>query len=301
MHDHLAVQSAIARRGDERIDRDGLEGVVVAGSYDPGEGTIEVVVGDTDAAFGAGTTEREIITATLATGQIGDQYGPIGGERVVLTLTHSGAYVAKLEHGPDDSPQAPMGERWIAHRKPGNGDGPPIWDSTLKVTNDGSPGDGKGGLAWSGGSRHSVQTIDGLQRITEDATKQVRDVAGKTSTVLDGLAQAITHDAGGGTKTIVDGNGRAIAHVAQRLGLGDLFAKLPQGQAAVVHDDLTALASSVVGDTLQSLAKQMASAMGAAGIPNAAAFLAIVSAAGWVTGHVTAPTVPSGSSKVRIA
>jgi hypothetical protein len=296
----LATQSALDTGSASQHAPGLLEGIVISGSWNPVEATIEAVIGDTY-AFIADSGDRFVtIIATMATGQIGDQYGPIGGERVLLYQTQSG-WVAKLEHGYDDSPQAPMGERWIAHRKVQDPDGPPVWDSRLRLTNDGSDGDGLGGLAWDGGSRHSVETAGGLQRVAEDSTQQVRDVAGETSTTLDAAAQTVTHDAGGGTKTIVDGNGRAIAQVAQKIGHGDLFDNLTAGNAALHHDHAVALSSSIIGDTLQSLATQMATAMQAAGIPNAAAFLAIVKAAGWVTGHVTAPTIPDGSSVVRIA
>lgn len=127
-----------------------LEGVCIAGSYDPvgeWEGgaampSASFVIGDSYAAADD-SNNMLVVRASLLTTQIGDQAGLIGGERAMLFRVPSG-WAAMLEHGPDDSPQAPLGERWIAHRDPTTGE----YNAFLKATNDGATAhDGIGGLA----------------------------------------------------------------------------------------------------------------------------------------------------------
>lgn len=146
----LAIAQTQAKGQGAPANPNFMEGVCVAGSYDPAgvwEGgaampSASFVIGD---SYGAATDANNmgVVRATLLTTQIGDQAGLIGGERAILFRVPSG-WAAMLEHGPDDSPQAPLGERWIAHRDPGTGE----FNAFIKATNDGATaGDGMGGMA----------------------------------------------------------------------------------------------------------------------------------------------------------
>lgn len=131
------------------------EGLVIAGSYDPiglqfgnlAMPTVQVLFCDQYAdATTDNPSELLSVRATLATTQIGDMAGPVGGERVLLFRTSSG-WTALFEHGPDDTPKAPAGERWVAQRNAITGD----VMGFLKLTNDGAAlHDGLGGFSWTG-------------------------------------------------------------------------------------------------------------------------------------------------------
>lgn len=145
-----------------------LEGVLQAGSYDPTNGTVQVVIGHTVAAAGFDDGDQPmIVTASLATVGYGDQYGPIGNERA-LVLRAGTHYIAFIEFGPDDSPGVPSGERWIVHRNPQTGD----VDAIVKLQNN-TPG-----------------TTNGVGSATVGA--------GQVSTIYDGNGKAISHVVGAG-------------------------------------------------------------------------------------------------------
>lgn len=143
---------------NERPAPIGVSGHVVPGSYNPEDRTAEVLVDDSDAAFQLAVALGDTETASLLshvrvpieTHDPSDQYGPRGGEPVVLHRAQRG-HVAKFiadaggnvapGYGPFFSVQAPSGERWIFHRN-ANGE----IDSGMQLTNDGANvGDGLGG------------------------------------------------------------------------------------------------------------------------------------------------------------
>ncbi len=142
------------------------EGIILKGSYDPSDGTATVAFGDTIAVFGdSGDTPILVPRVPIKTPHVGDQYGPLGDERVKISATQSG-YAAEMVHGPNDSPGAPAGERWIAHRR-ANG----TYDTIIKLTNDAaSKGDRKGGFSVSGGALIALATAGGLSLTMDDAT-----------------------------------------------------------------------------------------------------------------------------------
>ena len=95
------------------VQHHALEGIVIGGSYNPDEGTVDVLLGDTGAVENDGQSGQVILKGLpLTVHAIGDQQGPLGDERCILVQRWSG-YAVQLEHGPDDSPAAPSGERWI--------------------------------------------------------------------------------------------------------------------------------------------------------------------------------------------
>lgn len=142
-------------RGDSPNDSRVREGLIVEGSYDPvgmqfGQSampTVQVIFCDQyAAATDDDSSELLSVRATLATTQIGDMAGPIGGERVLLYRTGSG-WTALFEHGPDDTPKVPSGERWIAQRNRATGE----VMGFIKLLQDGATAhDGLGGFSWTG-------------------------------------------------------------------------------------------------------------------------------------------------------
>jgi hypothetical protein len=271
------------------------DALAIDASYDPSDGTITAKYGDTDAMFpDTGDVPAMPTRVELATTQIGDQYGPRGNERVVLLPTRGGP-VALLLHGPDDSPGAPSGERWIEHRNAAG-----VVDSYIKHTNDGpTHGDGLGAHLSNGGALHRASTSGGRSITQDDAAKKITisgagatphtrvlddnaltkgiidTTAGGLKTQLDDVLQRILHQASSSVYTIVDAAGNAISHVAPAVGIGDLFSNLSAPNAAARKSDLDALATSIkqmVGNALQQAAQ---SAIVAA-IPNASTWLATI-------------------------
>lgn len=155
------IASMVSAIVNERPIPISMEGRIVPGSYEPIDGTVQVQIGDSDAAYqlaqalgdsGDLTQMLAHPVMPLVGNDPNDQYGPRGGEPVVIENTQSG-YVAKLRPdagqvnnrppgpGPFFSVQAPSGERWLCHRN-ASGD----VDSAIKLTNDGpTEGDGLGG------------------------------------------------------------------------------------------------------------------------------------------------------------
>jgi hypothetical protein len=162
------------------------EGVVVGGSFDPTDGTAEVILGDTYAIVGddniipdSGTTVRRL---PMLTTHLGDQYGPVGNERALLIPSQSGYHVL-LHHDEDDAQAAlPAGERWISHR---NASGE--IDAYLRLTNNGATSsDAAGGLSALAGTLLSLTTAGGLSITADDATQRVTLKAGGILLILDG-------------------------------------------------------------------------------------------------------------------
>lgn len=169
-HDDLALIMAKVRQELEQRSTVGREGIIADGSWNPKEGTVTVIPGDNFANFGDDTDQPSPIeNVPLVADGIGSQAGPLGGDRAILYHTQSG-FVAKLHHGPDDSPGAPAGERWLTLRK--RADGSSL--ATLKLTQDGATaGDAAGGFAWAGGTKVQLATAGGLTVTLNDSTKQV--------------------------------------------------------------------------------------------------------------------------------
>lgn len=161
-----------------------LEGIIQAGSYDPTVGTVQISIGHTVAAASFNDGDQpDIVTAALATIGYGDQYGPVGNERA-LVLRAGTHYVALIEFGPDDSPNAPSGERWTIHR---NSSG--ATDAYDKITNDGATaGDGKAGRRILVGEYAVIQTTGGLQVTLNDKagiSGQIELTAGSLTLIMD--------------------------------------------------------------------------------------------------------------------
>jgi hypothetical protein len=141
-----------------------LEGTVVPGSWNAMDGTCAVRIGDSNSNDGEDGDYLQDIRVHLATTHIGDQYGPVGGERISVHHAQSG-YVGTFDHGEDDSPGAKSGERFITHRS-ATGSGQP--DGYVKFLNNGQPGDSAGGLSLLAGVLFDVATAGALQIIMSD-------------------------------------------------------------------------------------------------------------------------------------
>lgn len=198
VHEIMGVVSA--QRNAAEQSSAALEGVIVAGSYNAADSTVEVVIGDTYALPGfldpsqpqatqQGDFVYTTILATLATTQLGDQYGPVGGERVLLFRTQSG-WTAIIEHSDDDSPAVKSGERIIGHR---NALGQ--IDASLHLTNDGPiPLDHLGGALLGGGGLAKVYTRDGIAIVARDDLNLVEITLpfGGPTLLLDGVAGTVS-------------------------------------------------------------------------------------------------------------
>lgn len=268
-----------------------LEGIVVAGSWDAATATCQVTIGDTYAIPSDSGDQPDIEQVTIAVGQIGDQYAPVGGERVTLLRTQSG-WIALFEHADDDSQQVPSGERWISHV---NAQG--VVDAYLRHTNDGpTTGDGLGGAYYGGNSALTKTTTKGGHSVTLDDTA-------KLLTILANIP--------GGTnvvKTIYDPVGNVLSHVCPtgKVSLGDIAANLSATQnAAQRYSDMVTFAKSIqtmVGNALQ----QVISAAETAGVTNATAWMAEVLSGlpslsfTDLSGTIASLAAPAGSANVLI-
>ncbi len=288
MHHSDLIAIASSLQADRDSERD-LEGVVVAGSWDPKAATIQVVVGDSYAIASDGNGDQfMLITATVGT-TYNDQYGAVGGERVHLQRVGAG-WVAHFEHGDDDSMAAPAGERWIAHRNPTTG----AINAYTKLTNDGpTTGDGLAGHVTLAGALHKASTTNGHSSVMDDTAKAITHTSsGGLVHQLNDVNQQITHVAGQ-VMTIVDGYGNAISHVVPTGGLvalGALASTLDATHGVINNSHLSTFESNLLAKRLDDLTK-FATAMVGAGVPNAGAVI------GLLASLVHVP-VPAGSAKV---
>jgi hypothetical protein len=276
-----------------------LEGVVINGSYNPATATCQVQVGDTCSLFADSGDQACVLQATLKTTQIGDLYGPVGGERVTLEQCANG-WVASYEHADDDTPGPPSGERWVEHRNPQTGEVDAYW----KHTNDAAEeGDGLGGAQYGGtAARTRTTTASGFIIDQNDTTKTatITSPTGHVITVDDNEATAgVTVQTAGGLKAHLDDVAQAINHVAPAVGLGAPYASLSAINNLARNTDIEAISNNLLETSIQSLMSIMSAAMVSAGIPNAAEFAAIVTAAGWIEHNITFPTIPDCSAVVR--
>lgn len=208
-NDTLAASAAQAN--EPSGDPSTLEGTINAGTYDPlgffdGEAalpTVEVTIGE-EYASSTNASTAVVRRAVLATTQIGDQYGPTGGERVTLTRSRS-YWVAHLLHGPDDTPKANPGERVMGVRNPTTGQ----YTGFVKLLQDGAaPGDGLGGFATTqpynalGGEFHSL-TAGEAAYVKAHIETMVSNVISQTlQSLMTELAGAlVTASAGTSTPT----------------------------------------------------------------------------------------------------
>lgn len=232
-------------QGEENIF---IEGVIIAGSYLPSNGTAQVLLAHTYMAAGYNDgTQPVIVRATLATIGYGDQYGPVGGERclVIRAGTH---WVALIEFGPDDSPGVPAGERWIVHRQPSTAESdysangtytPGPINAYTKYSNDGSTAGGnKGGVTSLVGETGTTHTANGHLDQMDDKTQTITrtSAGGHTVTLNDAVktvvmksangllhefsdvTQQITHAAGTATHTLDAAASKITHQVTNALG-----------------------------------------------------------------------------------
>lgn len=215
--DIQTIAEIVSHMIHEKGERVTEHGVVTAGSWSAIDdasrqieaGTAEATSGKTAAILGDdGDTGLAKPRLNVATTQIGDQYGPIGGERVLIIPTEDGP-VALYIHGPEDSPGAKAGERWILHRNPTTLG----WDAFLKFTNDGvTTNDGKGGISVNAASFLSMVTTGGLSIVGTDTqqTFTIQSASGgaiilndnKQRLVLQYLGATILFDGPTGTVQI---------------------------------------------------------------------------------------------------
>lgn len=193
---------------------------------------------------------------------------PKGDEFIVLGFTANNA---------DPGLGAPSDEKWTVDRR----------GSSQKFTADGpTVGDGKGGLKDVAAAYRSIATVGGHQHI------------------LDDVNQLIKTQSAGGHAIIYDDVGKALSIVpiaGKPLGLGALASTLGATRAVPSQADLTTLSNNILSQSLQTMSAAIGLAAVTAAIPNAAAFHAILAAAGFITGlSGINPTIPGCSSIVRV-
>lgn len=225
--DELAVNSSLA--SDRSTEDDTVEGIVIAGSWNPVTATIQVVVGDTYAiANDGGGDQFDVRTATIAT-TYNDQYGPVGGERVFLVRV-GGGYIAHFEHADDDTLGAPAGERWIVHRNKSG-----VIDSYIKLTNDGSAvGDDKGGLKLGFGELAEIETLGGHSVVLDDAAKKITitSTGGLKIVLDDNTGKVEINSAGASTDAMMNATQVKAALTAFKAAM--VAAAVPNAGAIVV-------------------------------------------------------------------
>jgi hypothetical protein len=324
---HFVVQSVLNDRPKS------FPGTIAPGSWRPDEGTVEVDYTHT-AALATTATEEPLKHARLplATTSYGRQAGPLGGEACTVIPIGSGRNLVLLDHDLGESPQAPAGEDHYVHRNVTTGafDAYTHHTNDGATAGDGLAGKRElvGGYAQRATTAGHSDTLDdtakkmtrqsagghvdifddaghvisratsgGLIAKMDDAAKAISHIAVSAQTVVDGTIDAVTHSAGGGTvKTIVDGAGNAISHIVPGgglVGLGALASSLPAARALITNADMTQFEQDMWTKNRDHLLK-FATAMIAAGVPNASGVMALLAA----LLHVP---VPGGSSVVRAA
>jgi hypothetical protein len=342
--DILVIAQVVTQLLNERSAPIGTAAHVVPGSYREGDGTVEASVDNADAAYQlAAALGDEDTTQWLAHVRVplvvtdpNDQYGPRGGEPLLLHPTERGRcaqFVADavageaVGAGPYYTVKAPAGERHILHR---NADG--AIDSGVQLTNDGpTSGDGLGGtLLGNKGALTAAQTESGHEVSLNDTTQQIKVAtaggalgANPLIAIFDDVEQTITHavsptllskldlpnglattQVSSAVKTIWDSAGNAISHVVPGgsggvVALGDLAANLTSGSKGAINNDiLTTFGSNINNFGLANLISyaQLLKTVGAITSAQLTAMLAQL-VLSWVTNVV----VPAGSAIVKIA
>jgi hypothetical protein len=277
-----------------------LEGVVINGSYNSATATCQVQIGDTCSLFADSGDQAVVLQATLKTTQIGDLYGPVGGERVTVEQCANG-WVASYEHADDDTPAPPSGERWVEHRNPQTGAVDAFW----KHTNDAAEeGDGLGGAQYGGtAARTRTTTAGGFVIDQNDTTKTatITSPTGHVVTIDDNTATSgVTVQTAGGLISHLDDVHQQINHIAPAVGLGATWSSLAAANNVARNTDLETLASNIVAQTIQTFVNQLLDVFVAQGVPNSALVAAIVQATNWVKDLPgIEPTIPTCSAVVR--
>lgn len=200
--DELAEIQTIVRQQQQPI---ALDGFIVAGSWDPTDGTAEFVLGDTlSLPIAPGQSPIAMPRFQVLVPAVGEQTGPLGGERACLVRRQSG-WAITLEHGEDDSPNAAAGE-WVKRHIPSG--------AQMALRNDNVAGDGKGSFQVDGTAAHKMTTAGGLGRTADDHAETIVDTAGTTSTTLDKVHDTVTH-ATSKAQSLIDGANQAIKHTVQ--------------------------------------------------------------------------------------
>jgi len=206
-------------------------GLIVSGSYDPSDATVEVLLGDTFALIGDdGDLPSTLKKIPLHTSSIGVLEPPLGGERAVFNDLGT-----TFHHDTDDSPGAAQygspgvlaGEKFRGHPNPAAwASGQVTYDAYDHMTNDGkTAGDGKAGRQMLVGGYAKFFTTDGFAITLDDAGQlvSISTPGGGLLTLSDANAQIVatygsatwTLDSATGTFQM-SGSGTASANAAVR-------------------------------------------------------------------------------------
>jgi hypothetical protein len=161
---------------------------------------------------------------------------------------------------------------------------------------------------WINGPAGAVTSDTAQTAVTTHATNTITHAAGSgadaVGSTYNGTNAQIQHTAGTGANqvyTLYDGTGKAISHVGPT-GLGAVYSTLPSTRAVPAQADLTTLSNNLISTSLQRMSTAIGAASVSAGMTGAAAFNAILSASGFITGlSGINPTIPNCSSIVRVS
>ena len=113
------ILATLAAKMEERLQQQSPPdqcGTVMKGTWNPIDGTAEVLYDNTAAVFTDQGKAPSIVRMKIDVPHVGDQTGPDGDERVHIQVAEDGL-TAKMIHGPDDSPGAVVGQRLISRKK----------------------------------------------------------------------------------------------------------------------------------------------------------------------------------------
>lgn len=164
LHRVFAATGAAGR--EDRDAKYDLEGMALSGSWNPEDGTVQIMEGASYGTYPDSGDQPVPIVARLQSPARGQQYGPRGGERMIFRKALAG-YTAHVDNSFDDSPGAPGGEWWQVHYNAAG-----EIDAYIKLTNDGVAQD-DGGLMVLVGTLLSIATAGGLKIVARDDTAQI--------------------------------------------------------------------------------------------------------------------------------
>jgi len=181
------ILATLAAKMEERLQQQSPPdqcGTIMKGTWNPADGTAEVLYDNTAAVFTDQGKAPSIVRMKIDVPHVGDQTGPDGDERVHIQVAEDGL-TAKMIHGPDDSPGAVVGQRLISRKKwiqlQTVAGGIVDLNDTTKVYTVKSPG-GHMLTMDDGGKAVTMKSAGGLAVILNDNT-------GKIELGKDGLSQ----------------------------------------------------------------------------------------------------------------
>lgn len=199
----------------------------------------------------------------------GAQFPPASGAQALIHfLDADGIYPVSAVFTFNDIEAVPFpdGKTW-GHKDP--------LGSSVTTTVDGATeGDGVGAARIFGKAYSATSTTSGHSFTQDDIAQQVKMAsAAGFHTLYDDAGRVLSHVTPGGLIHHMGDLTNEISTIAPHVGIGDLVANLPADAAALNQSHLTSFENNMFTKRLDDLTK-FATAMIAAGVPNAGAVLA---------------------------